>query len=61
MAKLPKQVEAFHAALQRLTVRNVATGLKDLASYTPDTYSLPGEFGDLPHALLRTKGGRKIA
>ncbi len=61
MAILPKQVEAFHAALQRLTaVREVATGLKDLASCTPDTYSLPGEFGDLPHALLRrTKGGLK--
>src|SRR5262249_39322873 len=58
MAKLPKQVEAFQAAMGRLVaVQEVSTGLKDLASYTPDTYSFPGEFGDLPHALLRRTGG----
>lgn len=58
MAQLPEQVEAFHQALGRLpAVREVTTGLKDLSSYTPDTYSLPGEFGDLPHALLRRTGG----
>jgi hypothetical protein len=59
MSQLPEQVEAFHRAIERLTaVQNVSTGLKDLASYTPDTYSFPGEFGDLPHALLRrTDGG----
>lgn len=59
MAELPKQVEALHAAIRRLVaVQEVTTGLKSLASYTPDTYSFPGEFGDLPHALLRrTSGG----
>src|SRR5262245_9942270 len=58
MAKLPKQVEALHAAMRRLVaVREVTTGLKDLCSYMPDTYSFPGEFGDLPHALLRRTGG----
>jgi hypothetical protein len=58
MSQLPEQVEAFHQAIGRLTaVQNVATGLKNLASYTPDTYSFPGEFGDLPHALLRRTGG----
>ena len=58
MAKLPDQVEAFHQAMRRLVaVKDVTTGLKNLSSYTPDTYSLPGEFGDLPHALLRRTGG----
>jgi hypothetical protein len=58
MAKFPTQVEALHAAMRRLVaVREVTTGLKSLASYTPDTYSFPGEFGDLPHALLRRTGG----
>ena len=59
MAKLPNQVEALHQAMRRLVaVQEVTTGLKNLASYTPDTYSFPGEFGDLPHALLRrTRGG----
>jgi hypothetical protein len=37
-------------------VQEVTTGLKSLTSYTPDTYSFPGEFGDLPHALLRRTG-----
>lgn len=62
MPKLPKEVTAFHRAMKRLVaVMDVATGLKDLSQYPPDTYSLPGEFGDLPHALLRrTKGGRKF-
>jgi hypothetical protein len=58
MAKLPDQVEAFHQAMRRLVaVKEVTTGLKNLTSYTPDTYSFPGEFGDLPHALLRRTGG----
>ena len=58
MAKLPKQVEAFHQAMRRLVaMQKVTTGLKNLASYTPNTYSFPGEFGDLPHALLRRTGG----
>jgi hypothetical protein len=58
MAELPKQVEAFHTAMHRLVaVQQVDTGLKRLASYTPNTYSFPGEFGDLPHALLRRTGG----
>jgi hypothetical protein len=54
----PKQVQAFHKALQRLgAVREVTTGFKRLADLGPDTYSLPGEFGDTPHALLRRTGG----
>ena len=61
MAKLPKEVAAFHAALERLAaVSDVSTGFKPLADYPPETYSLPAEFGDLPHALLRrTEGGLK--
>jgi hypothetical protein len=58
MSELPNQVEAFHIAMRRLVaVQEVTTGLKNLASYTPDTYSFPHEFGDLPHALLRRTGG----
>jgi hypothetical protein len=61
MAKLPKEVAAFHSALERLVaVSDVTTGLKALADYPPRTYSFPAEFGDLPHALLRrTDGGLK--
>jgi len=59
MPRLPKQVKAFHAALDRLVaVQNPTTGFKWLSEYEPRTYSLPGDFGDLPHAALRrTKGG----
>jgi hypothetical protein len=58
VAELPGEVEAFHDAMLRLAaVEEVSTGLKDLSSYTPNTYSFPGEFGDLPHALLRRTGG----
>lgn len=59
MAKLPKEVAAFQNTLERfVSVREVYVGLKGLGGYTPDTYSFPGEFGDLPHALLRrTDGG----
>ena len=58
MAKLPKEVAAFQTALERFAaVREVAVGFKRLADYPPDTYSFPGEFGDLPHALLRRTGG----
>lgn len=59
MAKLPKEVAAFHTALERLVaVTDVTTGLKWLSDFPPETYSLPAEFGDLPHALLRrTDGG----
>ena len=33
--------------------------MQDLADLTPDTFSMPHEFADLPHALLRrTDGGR---
>lgn len=61
MAKFPAEVLAFHKAMKRLVaVVDVTTGLKNLAEFTPDTYIMPGEFGDLPHALLRrTKGGLK--
>jgi hypothetical protein len=58
MATFPQQVEALHQAMCRLVaVQEVTTGLKNLAPYTPETYSFPGEFGDLPHALLRRTGG----
>ena len=58
MASFPPQVEAFHNALERFAaVGDVATGLKTLADFGPETYSFPGEFGDLPHALLRRTGG----
>jgi hypothetical protein len=58
MARFPREVEALHQAMRRLVaVQEVTTGLKGLAQYTPNTYSLPGEFGDLPHALLRRTGG----
>jgi hypothetical protein len=59
MSEYPQEVDAFHSALRRLTaVSEVATGLKELAQYGTEAYSFPGEFGDLPHALLRrTKGG----
>jgi hypothetical protein len=58
---LPPQVVAFNSALERLVaVRDVGTGLKRLVDFPPNTYSFPGEFGDLPHALLRrTDGGLK--
>jgi hypothetical protein len=59
VAKIPKEVVAFQTALERfVAVSEVYIGLKALSEYTPETYSLPGEFGDLPHALLRrTEGG----
>lgn len=61
MAKPPKELVAFHRALERLVaVSEVYTGFKQLKDYPPETYSLPAEFGDLPHALLRrTDGGLK--
>ena len=61
MAKPPKELAAFHAALERLVaVSEVWSGLKALSDFPPETYSLPAEFGDLPHALLRrTEGGLK--
>jgi hypothetical protein len=57
--ELPVEVEAIHQAIRRLSgVREVTTGLKWLTDFEPDSYSLPGELGDLPHALLRrTNGG----
>ncbi len=57
-AQYPPEVETLHAALRRLVaVEEVTTGLKRLADYEPKTYSFPGEFGDLPHALLRRTAG----
>src|SRR5947207_122620 len=54
----PPQVEAFHAAFRRLVaVQDVTTGLKWLPDFEPRTWSLPGEFGDMPHALLRRTDG----
>jgi hypothetical protein len=57
--QLPAEVEALHRALRGLAgVRETTTGLKWLTDFEPDSYSLPGELGDLPHALLRrTNGG----
>ena len=58
MSQYPPEVEAFHAALGRLAaVRVLDTGLKALKHFGPDVYRLPGEFGDLPHALLRRSNG----
>lgn len=55
---LPEPVRRLYAAAERLPgVAEVAVHLQDLAELTPDTYSLPGEFADLPHALLRRTGG----
>ena len=57
--QLPTEVEALHHALRRLAgTCGTTTGLKWLPDFEPDSYSLPGELGDLPHALLRrTNGG----
>ena len=59
MSDYPPQVEAFHDALRRfVAVRDVDTGLKAIDDIETSVYSLPGEFGDFPHALLRrTDGG----
>ena len=59
MSDYPPQVEAFHRALQRfVAVHDVDTGLKAVDDIETSVYSLPGEFGDFPHALLRrTDGG----
>jgi hypothetical protein len=58
VSQYPPEVEAFHAALKRLAaVDQVDTGLKSLAQFGPETYSMPGEFGDIPHALLRRSNG----
>jgi hypothetical protein len=61
MAVYPAQVQAFHDAVGRLTgVVEVTTGLKWLEDFPVNTLSLPGEIGDMPHALLRrTSGGLK--
>ena len=57
-AGYPKEVEAFHRAMQRLVaVKEVTTGLKGQAALDPKVYSFPGEFGDMPHALLRRTNG----
>ena len=57
--ELPAEVEALHHALRRLSgVIEATTGLKWLTDFEPESYSLPGDLGDLPHALLRrTNGG----
>ncbi len=59
MAKFPPEVKAFHDAMLRIPgVVDVTTGLKDLSEFTPDTYTLPGDFGDLPHALAASNQRR---
>jgi hypothetical protein len=58
VSEYPPEVEAFHVALKRLAgVTEVDTGLKALSQFGPETFSLPGEFGDMPHALLRRSNG----
>lgn len=59
MSDYPPPVQAFHDALRRfVAVRDVDTGLKAVDDIETSVYSLPGEFGDFPHALLRrTDGG----
>lgn len=58
VSEYPAPVQALHAALGRLAaVQEVTSGVKRLADLGPDTYGLPGEFGDVPHALLRRTGG----
>jgi hypothetical protein len=57
----PPQVEAFHSALLKFgAILDIESGVKSLEQCDPSTYSLPGEYGYLPHALLRrTNGGLK--
>lgn len=59
MSDYPPQVQAFHDSLQRFTaVGEIDTGLKAIDEIETSVYSLPGNFGDFPHALLRrTNGG----
>jgi hypothetical protein len=57
-SQYPEPVATFHSVLRRFrAIRAVDTGLKSLEQYPPQTYSLPHEFGDLPHALLRRTNG----
>jgi hypothetical protein len=61
MSGYPPPVQRLHDALARVPgVKDVELGLRDLAGIDLRTFSFPGEFGDLPHALLRrTTGGLK--
>jgi hypothetical protein len=60
MAKVPKQVEQFSAALQRLPgVYSVDSSVQSLQGLTADDLGLAA-FAQLPHAALRrTSGGRE--
>lgn len=58
--ELPPQVEALVDAISALPgVAGCFCGPKPLAGCEPSHLSLPGEFGDLPQAIImRTNGGR---
>src|SRR5262245_53982371 len=61
MSKQPEPVRRLTKALESLSgVREVEVGVHDLDGIDLRTLSLPGEFGDLPHAAIwRTNGGLK--
>jgi tetratricopeptide (TPR) repeat protein len=61
MATLPESVRRLTKALESLPgVREVDVGMRDLDGIDLRELSLPGEFGDLPHAAIRrTRGGLK--
>jgi len=57
----PDPVQRLHDAIASLHgVRTVELGVQRIEDLSVHVLSLPGEFADLPHALIRrTKGGRK--
>lgn len=58
MSNLSKAVKAFNDAVYRFdAVIDVVTGREYLDQVPTTNYSIPGEFGDLPHTLLRRTGG----
>jgi TPR repeat protein len=57
MATLPEPVKRFSDALESLAgVREVSVGLRGLDGMDLRELSLPGEFGDLPHAAQAELG-----
>ena len=58
MSTLPEPVRRLTKALESLAgVREVDIGLRALDGIGLRELSLPGEFGDLPHATIRRTGG----
>jgi hypothetical protein len=59
--ELPPQVQALVNAISALPgVAGCFCGPKPLMQFDPSHLSLPGEFGDLPQAIIRrTNGGRE--